>query len=460
MRPKGRSSWKPRIADCRSGSSGSQTHKSHFHVFSAWRRGHQTGCRGFSPRFSVGCRAGAALILQVGDTLPFVSRRISGAPATGESTNELLLDGQQRITALWRALTDGYEDRIYFAAFNEGGEDDAEDPKIEVINVKFRHGAKGQVLPQWIEDPAECWSRGYVPMRLLRPGDMKSEVNAWVGRVVDGDLEAFMEMQSKILSLRECVSEFNLPYLALPPSTAKDVALDVFIKMNTSAVVLTAFDIIVAQAEATTGESIHDLVQGLERVAPQAKAYRELPDLILDTAALMQDRNPNNTGYVALDLERMVGDWEMLVRGVEGMVRFLGEEGIYDRSRLPTTAVLPVIASLWPVLPTSPDALGEARRVLRKYLWRSSFTDRYESAAASKALNDRRALLSYLEGRARSSRAGLRSRELSPAYSRTARVGQVAQERWDCPSRHPRVDASVRSSRHRRRRAGESRPSG
>ena len=346
-----------------------------------------------------GLPAGAALILQVGDTLPFVSRNISGAPVKGESTNELLLDGQQRVTALWKALTDGYPDRIYFASFRESDEDNSVDPSVEVINVKFRIGTGGQILPQWITNPAECWSRGYIPMRLLRPGDLGAEVNAWVEQVVGDNLPAFMEMQSKILGLRSCVSEFNLPYLALPPDTPKDVALDVFIKMNTSAVVLSAYDIIVAQAEAATGESIHDRIHAMDREVPEAKAYREISDLILDTAALAQDRSPNNTGYLALDLEQMVREWDLLVSGIKGMAQFLGEEGMLDRSRLPTVAVLPVLASLWPLLPTAPDALGEARRVLRKYLWRSSFTDRYESAAASKALNDRRALLAYLQRR-------------------------------------------------------------
>lgn len=347
-----------------------------------------------------GLPAGAALILQVGDTMPFVSRNISGAPVTGESTNELLLDGQQRLTALWKALTDGYPDRTYFASFLESDEEDAAGPSVEVINVKFRTGSAGQILPQWITNPAECWSRGYIPMRLLRPGDLGAEVNDWVEQVVGDDLQEFKKMQSKILGLRSCVNEFNLPYLALPPDTPKDVALDVFIKMNTSAVVLSAYDIIVAQAEAATGESIHDRIQALERDVPEAKAYREISDLILDTAALAQDRNPNNAGYLALDLEQMVREWDSLVSGIKGMAQFLAEERVFDRSRLPTVAVLPVLASLWPLLPTAPDSLGEARRVLRKYLWRSSFTDRYESAAASKALNDRRALLAYLQDRA------------------------------------------------------------
>lgn len=58
---------------------------------------------------------GAALVLKTGNHEPFVSRTIAGAPAPTANVTEHLLDGQQRLTALWKALNDGYENRTYFA---------------------------------------------------------------------------------------------------------------------------------------------------------------------------------------------------------------------------------------------------------------------------------------------------------------------------------------------------------
>src|SRR5919107_134052 len=45
--------------------------------------------------------AGATLILEVGDTSPFKYRPIQAASSGPERLTELLLDGQQRLTALW-----------------------------------------------------------------------------------------------------------------------------------------------------------------------------------------------------------------------------------------------------------------------------------------------------------------------------------------------------------------------
>src|SRR5687767_12874684 len=62
---------------------------------------------------------GAALILEVGDKSPFISRTLVGTPNEGERIVELLLDGQQRLTAIWRSLTDDYPDRTYLVSFEE-----------------------------------------------------------------------------------------------------------------------------------------------------------------------------------------------------------------------------------------------------------------------------------------------------------------------------------------------------
>lgn len=57
---------------------------------------------------------GSVLILEIGDNEPFISRPMVGAPSTGERVVEQLLDGQQRLTALWRSLTNNYSERSYF----------------------------------------------------------------------------------------------------------------------------------------------------------------------------------------------------------------------------------------------------------------------------------------------------------------------------------------------------------
>ncbi len=80
------------------------------------------------------------------------------------------------------------------------------------------------------------------------------------------------------------------------------------------------------------------------------------------------------------------------------MDEFLKNEGIYYRQRLPTNAVLAVIAALYSIIPESGDKLGQDELLLKKYLWYAFFTDRYENSAASHAFSDFMALKRVIEG--------------------------------------------------------------
>jgi hypothetical protein len=92
----------------------------------------------------------------------------------------------------------------------------------------------------------------------------------------------------------------------------------------------------------------------------------------------------------------MIHEWDTVVKGIEWMVRFLEDESIFDAQRLPSYTAIPIIAALWEYLPTQPDKLGNARHLLRKFLWRAFLTSRYEQSSASNALQDYRGLRKVL----------------------------------------------------------------
>ena len=338
---------------------------------------------------------GAALVLVIGDEEPFVSRPMAGAPVPTERVNEHLLDGQQRLTALWKAINDGYENRTYFAVLEP---EEKDDPLAVGISRWWKRGRR---YPLWANQPTEQLERSLVPLRLVGPEASPDEVRSWC-RSATNSIEEAWNLSQRIESLSKALLVANLPYLSLPVGTSPDEAIDVFIRMNTTSVRLSAFDIVVAQFEAATGQSLHDLERLLRSAVPYAERYVDLPDLVLRVAALRENRPPTESSFLRLSLQRLAHEWEAIERGIEGAVEFLAEERVFDRDRLPTVAVVPVLASIWSQMPQSPDALGQARTLLRQYLWRSFFTDRYDRAAATAALQDHRGLRARLvEGQAR-----------------------------------------------------------
>lgn len=178
--------------------------------------------------------------------------------------------------------------------------------------------------------------------------------------------------------------------------TPKDIALDVFIKMNTSAVPLSAYDIVVAQMEAASGQSLHALVAELKDKAPLVEHYTDPAGLVLSAAALLENRPATQASFLKLDMPQLLRNWKTIAQGIEFATKFLDEEGIYDSDRLPSITVLPVLAAVANSIPDALDARGNARTLLRKFLWRSFVTRRYETSTGQKALQDLRGLREVL----------------------------------------------------------------
>ena len=61
---------------------------------------------------------------------------------------------------------------------------------------------------------------------------------------------------------------------------------------------------------------------------------------------MREGHSPTQANYQKLDLKRLNDEWPELVAGVRWAVERLERESIFDESRLPTVAVLPVL-SVW-----------------------------------------------------------------------------------------------------------------
>lgn len=346
-----------------------------------------------------GLPVGAVLILEIGNEEPFISRTIVGAPETGERVTEHLLDGQQRLTGLWRGLHNNYDDRTYFV-FLKPDEETGMPYFVDSLGRWKKDGDK-EYRPFWANNPAEQWKRRMIPLDLFAPGDgAHNSYKNWAkSAIADADeREEISEIRSKI---RQTLATFNLPFLSLPVTTSPDTALDVFIKMNTSAAPLKTYDIVVAQVEAGLGQSLHDLVASVKTECPSIASYYDPDELTLYASALLQGKLPTNKTYLERDFGRNLLDhWDEVISGIKRTAVFLEEERVFDAARLPTDIVVPVLTALWAKTPDGLDAEGRARSIFRKYLWRAFFSNRYEKSTNSRALSDYLELQDLLEGKA------------------------------------------------------------
>lgn len=359
---------------------------------------------------------GVALVLNVGDKEQFVSRALHTAPDTSEAVTEHLLDGQQRLTALYRALRDNDDKYTYFLHVPELDDEPRNDDEEESVRVVKRWRDKNDArFPIWADSPRDCLYRGLIPVRLLDP--TRDETAEWVEHataylepsedVADiveykrllVEATAFRDRLKKLIAeRRETVRHFNLPYLRLPATTTKDIALSVFVNMNTNAKPLSAYDIVVAELEGATGRRLKEMEAELDVTLPRLRHLIDLDSAVLQTSALLQGKVPSQRGYFDMDYSVFVENWGRMTRGLRRAVETVESMRIFDGERLPSAIPVPVIAALLADEPEEGDRRAVVDRLMRKYAWRSFFTNRYEATAASRAAADHKALAEVLAG--------------------------------------------------------------
>lgn len=370
---------------------------------------------------------GALLVLDVGDEELFHSRPIAGGPQPTGTPSLHLLDGQQRMTALWRSLTGGYEDLLLFVSV----EDDDGQPRVEAHR---RWERKGVPQPVWTHDDVAVFDRGLLPAHLLEPGSA-GEKRAEEFCETVGWTKA---LYSRIMKLRQRVANYKIPFLSLPVGTEKETALEVFINMNTSAAPLKDFDIVVAQLEGAVGESLHDMMAELHQEVPQLKEYRNNEDIALSVGALLNGKAPIKKNYLEMDFgSEFAAVWPQIVSGVRRGVAFLQQEAMFSDKYVPTDVAVYLTSALWaPVPEHGGDDEGRARTLIRKALWRASFTDRYLKTAATRAFIDHREIAALIADR-NASTPQLFDEELNPLPS----VDELRRAGW--PSKRDRLGRAI-----------------
>ena len=146
---------------------------------------------------------GITLVLEVGEKEQFISRYLVSAPIRNSRLLEQLLDGQQRLTALWRVLHNNYEFEtfyVYIPEFDIYGEKESDE---QFIFCRGRyHQKNGQRYPLWCDNPEDCLRRGMIPTELLRPEDIQPDIDTWITKATNyasqanpEELEGFFNLE-------------------------------------------------------------------------------------------------------------------------------------------------------------------------------------------------------------------------------------------------------------------------
>jgi hypothetical protein len=203
---------------------------------------------------------GSVMLLEIGgEGGRFKPRVVEGAPESGTNPQQLILDGQQRMTSLYLALRSGKPvptrtekskdiDRLYYLdiAGCLDPEVDREDavlslPPDRVLRTNFNRDIELDVSTEEKE-----YEQAYFPLAALFDSARYSQWRRGYQRQHrhnDAKLDLLDDFEEKVL---DAIKRYRVPTIELTRSTSKEAFCLVFEKVNTGGVSLTVFELMTA----------------------------------------------------------------------------------------------------------------------------------------------------------------------------------------------------------------------
>ena len=342
----------------------------------------------------------------------FSPRSLAGARADLDNCRELILDGQQRLTSLWRALELTPETGL------EEAESHGHQAFLQVDDLNARNMKPSDVTwpsknqAEHLASPRQASTENLIPLKLFDPraadpakGPNEDPLKAWCRAAADNAADAADDLWWRISEqLRKPLLDRNIWYARLPADMSRSDAIQVFVKVNESSAVIRKFDIAVAEYDrGTQGRSLRDEISRWADSTTHAEAFfgadeeamiPKAGELVLKVACLQERKAPTDSQYTSPSVIARLRDGTKLRTIFDGMAwtfDFLGEECIWRDKHLPSAVPLRVLPALWPELKANADDSdleGRTRRCLRAYLWRAFVTERYNQAANTRLKED------------------------------------------------------------------------
>lgn len=350
---------------------------------------------------------GVFLVLHVNpDNPPFATKRIRDYQRESRCT-EHLLDGQQRLTALLSTFLDSHATHTYYLELDPKGDETLVPSDVKAIS---RTGKYKSI----IGDPSKEYANRWIPIHLLNP--MRETIDAsetprklgitWRKQATD-DITEQERLEVTIADLRSQIDRTTIPWLALPQDTTSSEAINIFIDTNRSAVTLSEFDIAVAQMEEDTGDSLQSFVDDLQVSVPKLVLLTpddEIGDFLLKSECVIQGMRPTYGHYKELKFGALTSARDERFNAIQWAIREINRLKIWKARQLPTVVPLRVLPALHKHIPQHGTEHAWAMKLVRKYLWCSFLTDRYDRQANDRLKDDYDAMKDALTNRPKNPR--------------------------------------------------------
>jgi hypothetical protein len=334
--------------------------------------------------------AGTFLLLKMDGATDFAVTPLRGAPSL-TTPSLMILDGQQRMTALFHALDEAARE-IYYVDMGgvlESGEFDDD-------HLRFLSKAKFAKEYPTLKVMAES--------RVIKASSIGDDQQffEWCRYMPDEVGRQMLDVRTNQLP---GFKSYDIPSVVLDKAVPTAALAKIFETINRTGVRLDAFDLMVARLYPHKFKLRDELALALADYPETLAAFDVTGIQILGAVALREHLRQQEIGakpvtvkgvrqsdVLALEPETVMRDWKPAVMAVDRAIRFLAERCSVIRSMFipSSTMLLPLADALW----------AEKRRLgfeqdLERWFWATCFTQTYAQGANTQAVKDARELRAW-----------------------------------------------------------------
>lgn len=380
--------------------------------------------RGILASLSQGYPMGAIMRLQYGnESIRFKYRTIEGAEAPGTIPDYLVLDGQQRLTSMFRATfsrepvatkTDKGKkiERFYYLDMN-ACLDDSIDRQDAIISVpadrKIKTNFDRDVLLD-LSTPELEYKHEMFPINIIFDGNAREDWADGYKDYYQNSVEAKEKYKRFRNDVLDTVTKYKLPVITLDKTTPREAVCKVFENVNTGGVALTVFELVTASFATYN----YDLRQDWERCKEIIRGERQQlnTDIMygvdetafLTTVTLYTTYKSGSAttckkkDVLALSFEDYKKNKDAVLKGYKLARKFLLSQYVFRQRDLPYTTQLIPLAAICAVIGKSVFDKPKTMDILQRWYWCGIMGEMYGGANETRYANDIEDVVAEIKG--------------------------------------------------------------
>ena len=362
---------------------------------------------------------GAAMFLKYGnENVRFKYRMIEGAPATDTKPEELVLDGQQRLTSIYSALcsqnpvktrTDKGEEifRYYYINIEKAvdASADREDAIISVPKNKQITSDFGRKVELDVTTAEQEYKNKLFPLNIILDDEQSFEWEQGYLAYHNNSHEISTEYRAFRGKILMPVTHYKIPVITLDKDTPKEAVCQVFENVNQGGVSLTVFELVTAVFAMDDFELRPDWENRKHgRLNGDVLSIVTATDFLTACTLLVTYKKGGTVSCKKKDvLNLKLDDYkeyaDELTQGFVEAEMLLSEERIFVSRDLPyTTQLIPLAVLCTLLLPENRIKSSNVKEKIKQWYWCGVFGELYGSANETRYVNDVVGVMAWLDG--------------------------------------------------------------